>query len=300
MKVSKASLFGGHKSSSSSAPKKQTQPQTTAEKCSSKELLQLFWYMELNQWTKATERLRRHPREAKTWVTLKPKFLLVPAASARAEEKKNKLAAKNRNSRQFDGRSTGLRASSVISPSLLLLCSAVTGDPKATSHGYHVAAIGALDMLPPGAAGRVLCGRNSDPLAARLSRRDSPDKKPVGTTASEDVSPIVKKTFGFDLSSGADLAVVAPTDRPNDVDVSEATLLLHAAPPPGSSSRLRLPGSVFHAPSSTLRLPRSVFHAPSSTLRLPRSLLHTPCSSSTLLLHPLSCTPFPPKAFTLP
>jgi hypothetical protein len=139
MKVAKASLFGGHKSS------KQTQPQTTAEsstgssthssrgsetgeepsalrtptstassartsplgghgsshhssssshghhgphkKRSSKELPQLFWYMELNQWTKATERLRRHPREAKTWATLKTKSLLVPAASARPEEK---------------------------------------------------------------------------------------------------------------------------------------------------------------------------------------------------------------------
>jgi hypothetical protein len=64
-----------------------------------------------------------------------------------------------------------------------------------------------------------------DPLLSPHAYPDgiSPDKKPVDTTAAnnEDVSPIVKKTFGFDLSSGADLAVVAPADVPADVDVSE-------------------------------------------------------------------------------
>lgn len=43
-----------------------------------RELPQLFWYMELGQWTKALERLRRHPREAKIWTTLKTKSLLTP------------------------------------------------------------------------------------------------------------------------------------------------------------------------------------------------------------------------------
>lgn len=43
-----------------------------------RELPQLFWYMELGQWNKALERLRRHPREAKIWTTLKTKSLLTP------------------------------------------------------------------------------------------------------------------------------------------------------------------------------------------------------------------------------
>jgi hypothetical protein len=43
-----------------------------------KELPQLFWYMELGEWNKALERLRRHPREAKVWATLKTKSLLAP------------------------------------------------------------------------------------------------------------------------------------------------------------------------------------------------------------------------------
>lgn len=43
-----------------------------------RELPQLFWYMELGQWDKALERLKRHPREAKVWATLKTKSLLAP------------------------------------------------------------------------------------------------------------------------------------------------------------------------------------------------------------------------------
>lgn len=40
---------------------------------SRKELPPLFWYMEAGEWLKAEERLRRHPREIKTWATLKTK-----------------------------------------------------------------------------------------------------------------------------------------------------------------------------------------------------------------------------------
>ena len=47
---------GSRQSSASSSPRKNN---------NRRELPQLFWYMELGQWNKALERLRRHPREAK-------------------------------------------------------------------------------------------------------------------------------------------------------------------------------------------------------------------------------------------
>lgn len=42
---------------------------------SRKDLPPLFWYMESGDWEKATDRVRRHPREVKTWATLKTKAL---------------------------------------------------------------------------------------------------------------------------------------------------------------------------------------------------------------------------------
>ena len=60
---------GSRQSSASSSPRKNN---------NRRELPQLFWYMELGQWNKALERLRRHPREAKIWATLKTKSLLTP------------------------------------------------------------------------------------------------------------------------------------------------------------------------------------------------------------------------------
>jgi hypothetical protein len=45
-----------------------------ADKNSKKrELPPLFWYMESQDWDKATERVRKHPREVKTWATLRTK-----------------------------------------------------------------------------------------------------------------------------------------------------------------------------------------------------------------------------------
>jgi len=38
-----------------------------------KELPPLFWYMETSDWDKASDRVRRHPREVKVWATLKTK-----------------------------------------------------------------------------------------------------------------------------------------------------------------------------------------------------------------------------------
>ena len=54
------------------------QSSSSPRKNKGRELPQLFWYMELGQWNKAMERLRRHPREAKIWATLKTKSLLTP------------------------------------------------------------------------------------------------------------------------------------------------------------------------------------------------------------------------------
>jgi hypothetical protein len=40
-----------------------------------KELPPLFWYMESGDWEKAAERVRRHPREVKTWATIRTKSM---------------------------------------------------------------------------------------------------------------------------------------------------------------------------------------------------------------------------------
>lgn len=48
---------------------------TASGRNSKKDLPPLFWYMESGDWEKATDRVRRHPREVKTWATLKTKTL---------------------------------------------------------------------------------------------------------------------------------------------------------------------------------------------------------------------------------
>jgi Ankyrin repeats (3 copies) len=40
-----------------------------------KALPPLFWYMEIGDWEKATDRAQRHPREVKTWTTLRTKSM---------------------------------------------------------------------------------------------------------------------------------------------------------------------------------------------------------------------------------
>jgi hypothetical protein len=45
----------------------------TAPAKSHKALPPLFWYMEMGDWEKATERAKKHPREVKTWATLRTK-----------------------------------------------------------------------------------------------------------------------------------------------------------------------------------------------------------------------------------
>ena len=64
----KARLFGTMLKSS--RPSKGT---TASSKKSSRELPALLYYMEIGDWAKALERLRKHPREAKIWATLKTK-----------------------------------------------------------------------------------------------------------------------------------------------------------------------------------------------------------------------------------
>ena len=44
-----------------------------ATKKKHKSLPALFWYMEMGEWDKATERAQQHPREVKTWATLRTK-----------------------------------------------------------------------------------------------------------------------------------------------------------------------------------------------------------------------------------
>ncbi|GKY92416.1 hypothetical protein MPSEU_000212200 [Mayamaea pseudoterrestris] len=46
---------------------------STSTKKTFRELPALFYYMEIGDWTKALERIRRHPREAKAWATLRTK-----------------------------------------------------------------------------------------------------------------------------------------------------------------------------------------------------------------------------------
>jgi hypothetical protein len=59
---------GGSASSSSSG----TSPHHMKN---NKALPPLFWYMEMGEWEKATDRAQRHPREVKTWATLRTKSM---------------------------------------------------------------------------------------------------------------------------------------------------------------------------------------------------------------------------------
>jgi len=50
-----------------------TELASVGEEKKKSELPPLFWYMETGDWDKATQRMRRHPREVKTWATLRTK-----------------------------------------------------------------------------------------------------------------------------------------------------------------------------------------------------------------------------------
>jgi hypothetical protein len=56
---------------------------------SRKDLPPLFWYMESGDWDKATDRVRRHPREVKTWATLKTKTLDTDGSAAATQQNSN-------------------------------------------------------------------------------------------------------------------------------------------------------------------------------------------------------------------
>jgi hypothetical protein len=58
---------------------------------SRKDLPPLFWYMETGDWEKAVERIRRHPREVKTWATLRTKSA-VPGDNNGASSTTKRLA----------------------------------------------------------------------------------------------------------------------------------------------------------------------------------------------------------------
>jgi hypothetical protein len=58
---------------------------------SRKDLPPLFWYMESGDWEKATERVRRHPKEVKTWATLKTKTLDTDGSASSANGAGNVL-----------------------------------------------------------------------------------------------------------------------------------------------------------------------------------------------------------------
>jgi len=64
---------GGSASSSSSGASR-TGSNSSSNK-TKKALPPLFWYMEMGEWEKATDRAKRHPREAKTWATLRTKSM---------------------------------------------------------------------------------------------------------------------------------------------------------------------------------------------------------------------------------
>lgn len=59
--------------SSPERPSGRSQRSTSVSGNSKKDLPPIFWYMEAGEWEKASARARRHPRDAKTWATLKTK-----------------------------------------------------------------------------------------------------------------------------------------------------------------------------------------------------------------------------------
>jgi hypothetical protein len=72
---------------------------------SRKDLPPLFWYMESGDWEKATDRVRRHPKEVKTWATLKTKTLDTDgsASSANGNGLQQEAAGNSNNDFHFDG-----------------------------------------------------------------------------------------------------------------------------------------------------------------------------------------------------
>jgi hypothetical protein len=91
-----AGASGGSRKSSNSS--QQTQRSITAGNApsASKDLPPLFWYMELGEWNKATERLRRNPKEVKTWATVRTKssnLTAEPAAAAAAAASSSSASA---------------------------------------------------------------------------------------------------------------------------------------------------------------------------------------------------------------
>jgi len=60
---------GSEQSSASSSPRHNTNSSSGRKS----DLPPLFWYMESSDWEKANDRIRRHPREVKTWATLRTK-----------------------------------------------------------------------------------------------------------------------------------------------------------------------------------------------------------------------------------
>ncbi|KAL7571736.1 hypothetical protein ACA910_002835 [Epithemia clementina (nom. ined.)] len=57
-------------------------PSDRGSKRSSKDLPPLFYFMELGQWEKALDRVKRHPRDAKTWATIRTKSQTEISASS--------------------------------------------------------------------------------------------------------------------------------------------------------------------------------------------------------------------------
>jgi ankyrin repeat protein len=61
---------------------------SASKKSKTKELPPLFWYMEAGKWDRAEQRARRHPREFKTWVTIRTKATASPLPDAHDDAKR--------------------------------------------------------------------------------------------------------------------------------------------------------------------------------------------------------------------
>ena len=72
---SRSDLSRSEKSTESPVNSTSSSPSPThrPSKRSSKELPPLFYFMELGQWEKAMDRAKRHPRDSKTWATIRTK-----------------------------------------------------------------------------------------------------------------------------------------------------------------------------------------------------------------------------------
>jgi hypothetical protein len=58
--------------------------QPASQRSSRKDLPPLFWFMETGDWEKAVERIRRHPKEVKTWATLRTKSAVTGDVAGKA------------------------------------------------------------------------------------------------------------------------------------------------------------------------------------------------------------------------